>query len=96
LKEELKMKNSIKVKCIEGGTIFSNDKGKAVIAVIDEGKKYEASLYKPTEEYFSKDSEGREFLVGEVNIDGKLVLEQNFKLAEDKFCNIIKYDLKTK
>jgi hypothetical protein len=75
------MKNSIKVKCIEKFTLHNSDFTK-LLADVEIGE-YTAELYENTEEYFAKDSEGREFLVGEINIDEKLVLEQNFELIED-------------
>lgn len=75
------MKASIKVICTEGFEIFNNDKGLTLSAIVEE-KEYDAILYEPTEEYFAKDSEDREFLVGEINFDGKLILVEYFKLAE--------------
>lgn len=74
-------KNSIKVKCTEGFEAFQNNKEKTLLAVVKENQEYEATLYKLTEEYFAKDSEGREFLVGEIDMDGNLVLEQDFELV---------------
>ncbi|KIN81895.1 DNA translocase FtsK [Clostridium botulinum] len=78
------MKNTIMVKCLDGFTIFNNDKQRTISAVIEDDKEYIATLYKRTEEYFAKDSKGREFLVGELDIDGKLVLEKGFELAMEE------------
>lgn len=72
------MKNIIKVKSTEGYTIYNNDRNKTISAVIDENKEYEAKIYKQTLEYFAYDSKGREFLVGEINIDGDLILKEGF------------------
>lgn len=77
------MENIIKVKTTEGYTIYNNDDNRTVSAIIEENKIYEAKLYKLTEEYFAYDSNGREFLVGEIDINGKLVLEENFELINE-------------
>jgi hypothetical protein len=74
------MKNNIKVKCIKGFKQFRNNKEKTLLSQVEEGKVYEATLYELTDEYFAKDSEGREFLVGEMNIDDNLVLQPEFEL----------------
>lgn len=74
------MKNNIKVKCIKGFEQFRNNKEKTLLSQVEEGKVYEATLYELTDEYFAKDSEDREFLVGEMNIDGSLVLQPEFEL----------------
>jgi hypothetical protein len=73
------MKNNIKVKCIKGFKQFRNNKEKTLLSQVEEGKVYEATLYELTDEYFAKDSEGREFLVGEMN-DDNLVLQPEFEL----------------
>ena len=74
------MKNTIRVKCIEGFTLHNYNFTKLLAEV--EKKEYDAQLYIETEEYFAKDLKGREFLVGEINIDRKLVLGQDFKLIK--------------
>lgn len=76
------IRNTITVKVAEGFTIFNNDKERTVSAVIESNKKYKAKLYELTEEYFAKDSMGREFLVGETNMDLELVIEKDFELVE--------------
>jgi len=81
MKEGKKMEKSIKIKSAEQFTIFNNDEGKTVSAVVEE-KEYIAKLYKPTQEYFAKDKENREFLVGEIDIDGNLILETGFQLIK--------------
>lgn len=77
------MNKKIKVKCNEAFTIFNNDsdiqEGRTISAVVEE-KEYTATLYELTQEYFAKDDKGREFLVGEINIDEKLILEEEFEL----------------
>ncbi|MCD3321141.1 hypothetical protein G8V07_12560 [Clostridium botulinum D/C] len=73
------MRDTIKVKCLEEFTLYNNG-GKNLIADVRVGD-YIAKLYKETEEYFSKDSKGREFLVGQMEDDNKIVLEQGFKLV---------------
>ena len=45
-----------------------------LVAHVTEGE-YEAELHKESGEYFSKDSEGRKFYVGELDILGQLELE---------------------
>ena len=77
-KEQI-MKNNIKVKCILEFQLWGEGKTKLMADVKE--KEYEAVLFKETEEYFAKDSEGREFLVGELNSVGKLILEQDFQLV---------------
>jgi len=74
------MKNSIRVKCVEEFELWGEGKTKLLAEV--EEKEYIAQLYEETEEYFAKDSKGREFLVGEINIDRKLVLKQGFELIK--------------
>jgi hypothetical protein len=76
------MKNNIKVKSLEYFSIHQNNADKTLLAIVEENKEYKATLYKSTEEYFAKDFEGREFLVGEINIDGNIILEKNFILIE--------------
>jgi len=72
------MEKVIKVECTEGFTLTNNVE--EVLAEVDEGK-YTAILYEETEEYFSKDAKGREIFVGEIDNDGKLVLQYGFKLV---------------
>jgi len=74
------MKNSIKVKCKDEFELWGNGKTK-LLAEVKEGE-YEAQLYEETEEYFAKDSEGREFLVGEIDNNNKLVLGKDFELIK--------------
>ncbi|MCY6958887.1 hypothetical protein [Clostridium brassicae] len=75
------MKNSIKVKCIEGFKLYTNG-GKELFADVESGE-YVANLFKRTEEYFAKDFQGREFLVGEIDINGELVLKEGFELIKN-------------
>ncbi|KGM93331.1 hypothetical protein IRP63_14585 (plasmid) [Clostridium botulinum] len=75
------MKNTINIRCLEKFTLYNNG-GKKLIADVKSGQ-YVAKLYKETEEYFSKDSKGREFLVGQLGDDNKIVLEQGFKLMKN-------------
>ena len=74
------MEKIIKVKCSDEFELWGEGKTKLLAEV--EKKEYEAQLYEETEEYFTKDLKGREFLVGEINNDGKLVLGQDFKLIK--------------
>ncbi|MBV4417163.1 hypothetical protein [Clostridium tyrobutyricum] len=80
----MKLKNSIKVKCVEGFTLHKNNKRKTIVAVVEEGKEYKAILFKPTEEYFAKDLEGRGFFVGEIDNNDKLILMDGLALVEDE------------
>lgn len=77
------MGNIINVRSSEGYIIYNNDDRRTVSAIVEENKVYEAKLYKLTEEYFAYDSEDREFLVGEIDINGKLVLRENFELINE-------------
>jgi len=74
------MKKSIRVRCVEEFELWGNCKTKLLAEV--EKKEYEAQLYEETEEYFAKDLKGREFLVGEINSNGKLVIGQDFELIK--------------
>lgn len=68
----------ITVRCIRGFRTYGNGK---VIADVEKNEIYEAKLYEPTEEYFAKDSKGREFLVGEISFDKRnVILEEEFIL----------------
>lgn len=75
------MKDCIKVKCIMGYKQFRNDEDKTLLAVVEEGKIYKANLYELTGEYFANDSEGREFLVAELNANDELILNPEFELT---------------
>ena len=84
------IKNKIKVKCVQGFTVC-NDKlteGFEVLAQVFEGNEYEAELYSKTDEYFARDHEGREFLVGELKINSlgkpKIELGKEFELIEEE------------
>lgn len=90
------MKNIIKVKSTEGYTIYNNDSNKTISAVIEENKEYNAKIYKPTLEYFAYDLKGREFLVGEINSDGELVLEEGFYEINESKNRIDVHELNAK
>ena len=75
------MKKNIRVKCNDGFKVYDNH-GERIIAYVKVGE-YDAKLYEKTGEYFAKDSQRREFLVGEINIDKNLVLEPEFELIEE-------------
>lgn len=79
--------NKIKVRCINS-FVEENMERTEVLAEVFEGNEYEAELYKETNEYFAKDYEGREFLVGELKIDclgsPKIKLGNEFELIESK------------
>lgn len=84
------IKNKIKVKCIQGFTEY-NDKNTEeleVLAEVFEGNEYEAELYTKTDEYFARDHEGREFLVGELKINylskPNIELGKEFELIEEE------------
>lgn len=67
----------ITVRCKRG---FRTYRGGKVTADVEKDEIYEAKLYKPTEEYFAKDSKGREFLVGEISFDERnVILEEEFE-----------------
>jgi hypothetical protein len=74
------MKKNIKVRCMSEFKIYNHDESELIAEV--EEKEYIAELYKETDEYFAKDSEGREFFVGEINIDEQLILVEDFELVE--------------
>lgn len=73
------MKNKIIVKSLESFILTNNGKTNLIAEV--EERNYEAVLFKETEEYFAKDSKGREFLVGEINNNGDLVLLDAFEVV---------------
>lgn len=76
----------ITVRCKRGFRTYRSGK---VTADVEKDEIYEAKLYEPTEEYFAKDSKGREFLVGEISFDERnLILEEEFE-----FLGIIGIDL---
>lgn len=81
------IKNKIKVKCIQEFTEY-NTKQTEVLAQVFEGNEYEAELYSKTDEYFARDHEGREFLVGELKINSlckpKIELGKEFELIEEE------------
>lgn len=82
--------NKIKVRCINS-FVEENMERTEVLAEVFEGNEYEAELYKETNEYFAKDYEGREFLVGELKIDyletPKIKLGNEFELIESEKIN---------
>ena len=73
---EMINQNKIIVKCIEEFKIFNSSNN--LLADV-EVREYEAIL-KESYEYFAKDSEGRDFLVGELDSLGNVVLEDEFIL----------------
>lgn len=79
------IKNKIKVRCVQE-FIEKNIEQTEVLAEVFEGNEYEAELYKETNEYFAKDYEGREFLVGELDCLGSqgIKLGNEFELIESK------------
>ena len=85
----MKFRKKIRVKCKEEHSICEVHNGKLKeIAVVDEGEEYVAVLNEETEEYFARDLEGREFMVGEIRFDkdlkmDKLVLSEEFELVEE-------------
>lgn len=75
------MKKIINVECMDEFTLMNHDETD-VLAEVEKGE-YVAELYGETEEYFAKDSKGRDFLVGEINADERLILEEGFKLSNN-------------
>lgn len=73
------MEKQIKVRAIEGFQMFNHDET-ILEAEVDEGDELVAELYEETEEYFAKDSRGREVYVGELDASGQLQLEDCFVL----------------
>lgn len=75
----------IRVRCIQS-FVEKNIEQTEVLAEVFEGNEYEAELYKETNEYFAKDYEGREFLVGELDCLGSqgIKLGNEFELIESK------------
>ncbi|WP_231159274.1 DUF7448 domain-containing protein [Clostridium botulinum] len=77
---EEELPKSIRVKCLEEFKLYNN-KDKNLIADVKVGE-YTANLLEETEEYFAKDCEGREFLVGEIDYyDNAIILEEGFKVV---------------
>lgn len=81
------IKNKIKVKCIQEFTEL-NTKQTEVLAEVFEGNEYEAEQYIETGEYFARDHEGREFLVGKLKINSlgkpEIKLGKEFELIEEE------------
>jgi len=70
----------LKVKAKEGFILYKHDETE-ILAEVKIGEIFKAKLYEFTEEYFAKDSKGREFYVGELDIDGNLKLDECFEIA---------------
>ncbi|MEZ2660518.1 hypothetical protein [Aneurinibacillus aneurinilyticus] len=81
------MQKEITVRAKMGFELFNHDHTK-LLAEVHEGDIHTANLYEESEEYFSKDREGREFKVGELDMAGNLKLEEDFELFN---CNGIKF-----
>lgn len=77
--------NLIKVKA-KDAFVLRNYKNETV-AEIEEGRVYNAKLYEPSGEYFAKDSQGREFYVGELDIEDNLKLDECFELDNVRSFN---------
>lgn len=78
----------ITVRCIRGFRIYRSGK---VTADVEKDEIYEAKLYEPTEEYFAKDSKGREFLVGEISFDKRtVILEEEFEFLGTIGIDLVK------
>jgi len=69
----------IKVRAKEGFTLFN--KKEEILAKIEEGEVFRARLSNISDEYFAKDSKGREFYVGELDFDSNLKLDDCFELT---------------
>lgn len=69
----------IKVRCLEG---FIMRKKNVICAKAVKGKIYTAILCENSGEYFAKDNNGHEFLVGELDMDENLRLDKDFELVE--------------
>ncbi len=57
----------IRVRVVDAFTIFNHDKS-IVLSDVEDGEEFTALL--EGSEYFAKDREGREFLVGTIGING--------------------------
>lgn len=69
--------NKIKVKCLNGFKIIKRG---IWYAEVIEGREYIATLCEESGEYLAKDDNGHKFLVGELDFDEKLILEEDFTL----------------
>lgn len=69
----------IKVRCLKGFTLHKKN---MIYAKVLEGKIYTAILCENSGEYFAKDNNGHEFLVGELDMDENLRLDKDFELVE--------------
>lgn len=79
------MESNIKVRAKESIKVYDN-KGKNLLGEILENKVYEAVLYKETEEYFVYDHQNREIFVGELDLEGRLKLSEEFERVECPIC----------
>ncbi|EOU1877951.1 hypothetical protein F6J56_05775 [Clostridium perfringens] len=83
----------ITVRCKRGFRTYRSGK---VTADVEKDEIYEAKLYEPTEEYFAKDSKGREFLVGEISFDERnVILEEEFEFLGTIGIDLFKGEDKT-
>jgi hypothetical protein len=79
----------IEVECMEGYDIVSQD-GKQIFAVVDEGI-YTGILNEESREYFAKDRQGNDFLIGELDVDDNLRLEDGFRLKGSNEIAVLDY-----
>jgi hypothetical protein len=78
LEERMKtLEKKILIKAVKGFYVMNCDKS-SVVAMVEADAIYEVYLDNESEEYFSKDKNGREFYVGELDFNGKLILEDGF------------------
>lgn len=68
---------TIKVKVVQGFTEHQNNSDRTLLCEVKEGEILEAKLHRETDEYFAKDSQGREVYVGCIGLDGKLKLDED-------------------
>jgi len=73
-------KNLIQVRATDEFTEYLEGK---VSCEVKEGEEFVATLHEESGEYYAKDSKGRDFYVGELNVEGNLKLEEGFKFIAD-------------
>lgn len=76
------MGKEIQVEVIDGFILYNHDET-TVLADTNDGDVFIAVLHEPTREYFAKDIEGREFLVGHIGCPGELIIEEGMRLIDE-------------
>lgn len=71
--------SKIKVRAIMDFEVYNHDETE-LLCKVKSGEEFIAKLSDDSDEYFAKDSEGREVFVGELDVEGNLSLIDEFEL----------------